>query len=387
MTLLAQFEAMHEQAAKTTGLADFGPDDYVVPLKLLLSSYDKADRLSDLGKQITIGATTGILVARLLAQQGFKAHPKFANAAIEKPIIIIGMPRTGSTALHRLLAKDPGCQWLPPWLGSAPMPRPARETWAANPWFQMTEQGLALFYQLFPRVLSMHPIHAAEPDECHCIINHTFWAPQQLALGARGEYLEWFAAHDAHDVYAYYRKVLGLIAGGDKRHWVLKDPNTHLFASWSLLDTFPDARIVYTHREPVSAMSSVSSLVYAIRESRERALTTEQNSREQLQVWGTAAAKMEPILDTLPADRVFDLHISELGADPVGSAERIYRHFNQPVTEATRAAWTQHAATDARSGHGAHDHRLEHCGFSASDVYDCVGSYGERYKRQYGHLA
>ena len=384
MKLLTQFETLHEQAIKATNLDDFGTPDYVEPMKLLLSTYDKGGRLNALAEQMTSGAMTGLLTARLLAQQGLKTHPQFANAAIEKPIIIVGMPRTGSTALHHLLAKDPECQWLAPWLGNTPMPRPKRETWEANPAFQMTVQGLEQFYQVFDGLVGMHPVLAAEPDECSLCINQTGWSAALAGLGAFGDYSEWMTNADARYAYRYHRKLLGLIAGGDRRRWLLKDPTTHSFAMPALLETFPDARIVCTHRDPVTALSSVSDMIYCLRRVREPGLSSAQNGRDQLSMWGPAAGRMQDVLDTLPPERVFDMHIDELQADPVGVATRIYGHFNLPVSDAARAAWTHHAGTNARSGHAPHHYTVESCGFNASDVDDAIGSYGERYRRQYG---
>ena len=383
MTLLTQFEALHEQAIKATNLDDFGAPDYVEPMKLLLSTYDKGGRLNALGIEMTVSATVGILVARLLAQQAFKAHPQFVNAEIEKPIIILGLPRTGSTALQRLLAKDPGCQWLTPWICNTPMPRPPRETWESNPMYQMTAQGLDQFFANFDGLLGLHPIRVAEADECRFIFDQTFWSPPLGGIGAFGDYTDWVVQADPHYAYAYHRKLLGLIAGGDTRRWILKDPTTHPFALPTLLDTYPDACFVFTHRDPVTALSSVSSMVYAIRKMREPSVSSAQNGRDQLALWGPTAEKMNSVLSSLPADRVIDIHVRELEADPVGTAEKIYRHFKQPVTDAARAAWTHHACTDARTGHAPHHYTIESCGFTASDVYDVVGGYGEKYRYQY----
>ncbi len=383
MTLLSQFDALHDQAAKATGLDDFGSDDYVEALKLFLSTCDKDQRFNQLGQQMTSAATVGTLSARLMAQQAFKAHPQFADSVVEKPIIILGMPRTGSTALHRLLAKDPDCQWLTPWLCNTPMPRPPRESWETNSLYQMTVQGLEQFYSLFPGLIGMHPIRAGEPDECRFIFDHTFWSPPLAGMGAFGAYSEWLAATDARYAYAYHRRMLSLIAGGDKRRWLLKDPTTHPFVMRTLLETYPDACLVYTHRDPVTAMSSVSNMVYTIRKEREPGLSSAQNGRDQLSLWGPATAKMEDVLSTLPPGQVCDVHINELEADPVGTAENIYRHFRFPVTDAAREAWAHHARTDARSGHALHQYKTEDCGFKSSDVYKAIGRYGDRYKRQY----
>lgn len=387
MTFLSQFDALHEQATKAAGLDDFGPADYIVPMKLLLSDYDNGNRFNPLGEQMICGAMVGLLVSRLIARQGFKTHLEFTHASIKKPIIILGMPRTGSTALHRLLVKDPGTQCLTPWLGNTPMPRPPKETWEDNPWFQMTAQGLEQFYQICPALKPMHPMLPGEADECRYGMEPSFWSPGFAFFGASGEYAEWVINADARYAYEYYKKVLGLIAGGDTRRWILKDPTTHIWAPQAALDAFPDALFVYTHRDPVTAMASLSDMMYTVRGMREPGLTSEQNGREQLALWGQAIEKTEEVLNQLSPSRIFNVHINELQADLAGTAERIYRYFELPVSDEAHQCWQQHARMDARSGHGAHHYKTESTGFNSNDVKAAIGRYCEKYRKLYGTAA
>jgi hypothetical protein len=301
MSLLSSFDAFHEQAAQLTGLSDFGLTDYVEPMKLLLSDLDKYCPHTEAGLQFTQGALVGSLISRLLAAKGFKDNPEFANAGIEKPLIITGMPRTGSTSLQKLLAKDPNSQWLPPWLGGAPMPRPPEDTWESNPFFQATKQGLEHIYQAIPEVLAMHPMKAGEADECRYAIGSAFWSPDIAFTGPMsGDYAHWLTSEKPLYAYRYYRKLLGLIAGGDKRQWILKDPTTHPFAPETMLEVFPDARIVYTHRDPASAMSSVSNMLYYVRGLRVSGLKPEENGRDQLAFWSPAIERLEACLSSTP---------------------------------------------------------------------------------------
>ena len=229
-SFLSRFDEFHEQAMKATGFDDFGASEYTEPLKLPLADYDKYGSFTPIGEQITSAGTVGLLAARLFAQQGFKQHPDFIATPIEKPIVILGLPRSGSTTLHRLLVRDPDTQHLVPWLGNTPMPRPPRETWESNPFYQMTKQALDGFWEIFPDVKLMHPMLADEPDECRYAFESTFWSPATAFAGVmEGAYGEWVSNTVPRYAYAHYRKVMGLIAGGDRRRWILKDPTTH---SW-----------------------------------------------------------------------------------------------------------------------------------------------------------
>ena len=387
MSFLSRFDAYHEQAAQLTKLSDFGSIDYVVPMKLLLADYDKYCPHTPKGEILSSGGIIGLLVSRLFAHQGFKEHPKFANAGVESPIIITGMPRTGSTALQKLLAKDPGTQWLPPFLAGAPMPRPPRETWEGNSMYQAMTEGLEQIYKLVPEVRQIHPMVAGEADECRFGMGGSFWCPDAAFTGpTRGAYAEWLSGPEPQSAYQYYRQVLGLVAGGDKRQWILKDPTTHPFAPRTMLATFPDARIVYTHRDPVASMSSASAMMYWVRRWRIDGLTPEQNGRDQLAFWSPAVERLEKALSTVDPARVVHVHMKELHEDPVGTAERIYRHFKLPVTNAAKQAWHEHVAKDPRSGHGVHLHKPEESGISAADVQRAVPKYWAGYAKRYGTM-
>lgn len=383
MSLVSQIDALHEQAAQLTGFDDFGPPDYREPMKLLMADYDRL--AIPTGIEMAAGAFVGMLAARLFAYRGFRDHPAFAAARIEKPIIILGMPRTGTTSLQRLLAQDPDCQYLVPWLGNAPQPRPPRETWEANPWFQATHQGLEMLYTIAPMLRAMHPMRAGDADECRYAMEPSLWSPALAFAGVVGDYADWVVKADTRPAYTYFRKVLGLIAAGDRRHWILKDPTTHLWAPETMMEFFPDARLVYTHREPVTAMASVADMLWNIRVLRQRGLTPQQNGREHLAMWAPAIERTTRVLERLPSWQVVHVHIEELNSDPVGTAERIYGHFGMPVGARTLDAWKRHVKTDARSGHGAHRYQAESAGIQASEVEARMPEYCASYRQRYGH--
>src|ERR1043166_6579981 len=129
---------LHDLVAAETGSADFGPGDYLPGLKVLLQSMDYDPRFSEGGRRIAWGQVSGGLKGRAHAVRAMKQHPRYAEQPVLSPVVITGVPRTGTTALHRLMAVDPRVQGLPTWLVDSPMPRPPAEIWASYPEFQRT---------------------------------------------------------------------------------------------------------------------------------------------------------------------------------------------------------------------------------------------------------
>jgi Sulfotransferase family len=378
-SFLSQFDAFHDMAAQATGLTDFGSDDYREPMRLLLADYDKHSYFNQLGVEMISGEIVGRLVGRLMTEQGIKQNPASTNASITRPLVIIGMARTGTTALLRLMSQDPALQSLPLWLGCTPMPRPPRETWESNPCYQQVAQGLEQMYTLDPEIRVIHPMAAGEPDECRFALNHSYWAPDCSTTAIVPNYAEWVLNCDARYAYRYYRRVLNLIATGDSRRWLLKDV-CHLFNLDAFLDVFPDACIVHTHRDPIVSTTSVASLIYHLRKLREDNLNPFDHGKLVLDTWTPALNRAEKVRRMRDPAQFFDVHNDEIQADPLGTVERIYRYFNLPVSDAARAAWRQRTHENPKSGHGAHHYKPEDFGFTPALVNDAMGEYYTRYK-------
>ena len=162
MAMAARFDELHDLAAKATGMDDFGTSDYVAPLRHLLDDYDRHNNFPASGEQVIVADLVGQLAGRLFAQSGFKSRPELADAPVEKPLFILGMARTGTTALLRLLSRDPATQSLPLWLAMTPMPRPPRDTWDSHPCYQQVVQGLAQ-PQLMRTARRLSASHSAVP--------------------------------------------------------------------------------------------------------------------------------------------------------------------------------------------------------------------------------
>ncbi len=379
MGFLSRFDEFHDIAAKASGLSDFGSDDYHDPMRLLLSDYDRHMDFNDFGVQMISGEIIGRLVGRLMTEQGLKSNPASINAPITPPLVVIGMARTGTKALQRLLSKDPAMQSLPLWLGCTPMPRPPRDTWAGNPCFQQVAQGLDQMYAQSPAIRSYHPMSADEPDECRFALNHSFWAPDCSTTAIVPAYADWVLNGDARYAYRYYRRALNVIGTGDDRRWLLKDV-CHLFNLDAFLDEFPDACVVFTHRDPIISLTSVTSLVYLLRQLREKTVDPVAHGRLSLDTWARAMDRAETVRRKCDPARFVDVHNDEFHADPIGTIERIYQHFGLPVSDAARAAWKARVSADPTSGHGKHEYKPEDFGLGRQTVDEAVGEYQARYQ-------
>jgi hypothetical protein len=364
---------IHELAMQATGLSDFGPNDYRAPMEHLLSQYDQEKTpYTEIGRELLLGEMVGRLCGRLRAIDGFKKHPEFAAAPVERPLIIIGMARSGTTALHRLLAHDPQLQSLPLWLAASPMPRPPLAEWADSPLYQATQQGVDRIYGLVPEFRDIHPVGAGMVDECRVITEQTFWACAAASMASAPDYGRWCLETDATYAYRYHRQVLGLIAGGDSRRWLLKCP-IHIWGLDALLKVYPDANIVYTHRRVEESLGSTASMVWLLRRMRQEGITPEQVGGHILQLWGRALRKSEELRASIDPARILDISLHDTLSDPLGTVERIYRNFDIPVTEEGMAAMRQFIAADPKAGHGGHRYTPEFFGLTESAVADVIG--------------
>lgn len=348
---------LHASATKVCGLTDFGPDDYSEPLGVLLESYRRDADLTELGSKMNRYFLRGALVARALSEASWRAHPTYADTPVARPIFVTGLPRTGTTALHRLLAADPGHQALEMWLTEFPQPRPPRETWAGNPIYQQIDAGFARHHLENPEFMGLHYMTAAEVEECWQLLRQTVKSIAYESLAYLPTYSQWLQGQDWTNAYVRHRQNLQLIGLGDQRRWILKNPS-HLFALDALLAVYPDALIIQTHRDPVTVLASSCSLSEHTTKGWSNTFYGKVIGETQLELWSrglreftTARARHNPA-------QFIDVDFADLRADPLGTVESIYRAFGIEFTDAARAAMTA-LDEESRSGDRKPVHRYE----------------------------
>jgi hypothetical protein len=369
-------EDLHASATRLTGLDDFGDDDYHEGLRVLLESYTADAELTPFGNKIKRAFLRGALVARLLSEAAWKNFPEHADVPIDRPIFVTGLPRTGTTALHRLLAADPGHQGLEVWLAEVPQPRPPRETWPDNPVFQRIQAGYEQHHAEHPEFMGVHHSSAEQVEECWQLLRQSAKSVSYECLAYLPKYSRWLREQDWTDAYRRHRRNLQLIGLPDKdRRWVLKNPS-HLFALDALLAVYPDALVIQTHRTPSTIVASVCSLNEQASAGWSEKFTGSVVGAAQLELWARGAAKFLEDRERHPSAQFCDVHYVDFVADPLGTVETIYRHFGLPLGATARTAMAAlHSESTAGPARPAHRYTLADFGLSAEEVDERFAPY------------
>ena len=234
--------------------------EHLEPLQVLLHSYEHSAGLTGVGNTMAASFLRGALAARLMSQAGFAQHPAHADVAIERPVFVTGIQRSGTTMMQRLLHADPAAQGLEMWLTQLPQPRPPRETWDDDPVYVMLRDGFEQHHAENPELAGIHFMTADTVEECWQLLRQSLTTAAYPALAHLPEYAAWLRQADWVPAYERYRRNLQLIGLNDVgKRWVLKNPS-HLDALDALMAVFPDALVVQTHRDPVTCVGSACSL-------------------------------------------------------------------------------------------------------------------------------
>lgn len=332
-------ESILATACEETGLEDFGPDDFRERLSLLVDEWTNDAGLSGLGRLTLLNKLTLFARNRLLIEAYLRAHPEVHDVVIERPIIVAGLPRSGTTHLLNLLAADSSKHALPLWESYEPLPMPGEAPGqdGRDPrWVRCNEQWEAV-QKTAPLLPAMHPL---DPDHIHEELelmgpDFASYNFEWLAMSPR--WRDHYYAHDQTPHYAYMKTVLKILQSrrGPGR-WVLKCPQ-HLEQLPVLRKTFPDATIAFTHRDPVSVIqSAVTMLAYGQRNGRKKV-----EPQRLIEYWSD---RVEHLLracvrdrQVIPDEQSIDVLFHEFMADDLKMVERIYEKAGDRMEETTRA--------------------------------------------------
>lgn len=367
-TNVGTVEDLHASAVKACGLDDFGSDDdnYREALAVLLEAFQREADLTELGSKMHRFFIRNALVARLVSEAAFKQYPEHADVPIERPIFVTGLPRTGTTAVHRLLAGDPRHQGLELWLAEFPQPRPPRETWSQNPVFQQIDAQFTKAHEENPDYTGLHFMTADEVEECWQLLRQSLHSVSYETLAHVPTYAQWLAHQDWTKPYQRHRRNLQLIGLNDReKRWVLKNPS-HLFALDALFATYPDALVVQCHRPAETIMASMCSLAQHTTEGWSNTFTGDVIGADSMETWSrglelfnTERAKHDPA-------QFYDLDYFKLIKDPVGAVEDIYRAFGIEYTDEARES-VRNTHEESKKGPRAPKHTYSLADYGLTD--------------------
>ncbi len=366
-------------ARRETGLRDFGDEGFRDGLRVLLRAYDEEARLSPYGRFLVWQELLGVLRARLGVVAAWRREPGLREQRIERPIFVLGLTRAGTTAQHFLLAQDPRHQVLEYWLAAAPGPRPPRERWEADPRYRAATRALRTSYWLDPGLRAIHDLRPDGPEECRHLLAQSFTDDTFDSNATLPSYSAWFAGCDMRASYAWHRGVLALIGStSPERRWVLKYP-AHLKHLGALLETYPDACIVQTHRDPAEVLPSLCSLVTRWRGIYEERVDRLAVARWQVEMWAARIQQALAVRDADDPQRYCDLQHRQISEDPLGAVRRVYEHFGLELGAEAEERMRSWLAENPPGRHGGHHYGAEDFGLRRAELAERFAVYRARF--------
>ena len=367
-------EHLHKAAMKETGLTDFGDPYHREGLLTLIESAEKDANLHVLGRAIMHGSIVVYLSNRLLLAEARNQTPEVFQRPLIPPIIIVGLPRSGTTLLHRMLALDPAHRGAPSWELTSPLPSgtPDRRR-------ELADKGDRLMQQLYQGRDRIHYSRIDEPEECVILQGTTFHSWVFLGLAPVYGYFDWYIAQDHLKAYQEYYQLLQVLQAVDpERRLTLKAPAHTTFLP-ILLHTIPNALIVQTHRDPVPVCSSTCSMIYSLWGMTTASIDIPRMAEMWITLMEKQAATSLTFRETNPGV-VYDVNYDRFIADPIGTVRGLYDHFGLTWPNRHEEELEAYVRENPQNKHGVHRYSPEDFGLTNDAI---VGRFTE-YRRRFG---
>lgn len=373
-------EALADEARSRTGLEDFGDRAFAEPYRRLVGAYREADHLTLLGRAAARSDLLRLLSNRLRLVESRRRHPSIRGEEVTAPLVVASLPRTGTTLLHGLLAQDPRNRAPATWEVMYPAPPPGTGRGVEDRMRRVRRQ-LGWFDRMAPEYKVAHPVGAELPQECMAITTHAFESPRFHRTHRLPGYREWIGRRDHRHAYRFHRRLLQHLqwrTPGER--WVLKSP-PHAFWIETLHRTYPEARYVQTHREPLTVLASFASHTAALRRAFVRGPAAPDPDRLARR-WSEAMGRMMDFRDggAVPADRFVDVRFRDLVRNPLAEVRRIYRGFDLPLGDEARERMRRFLRRHPRYEHGVHRYGASEYGVDP----EAHGPLFDRYRSRFG---
>ncbi len=373
-----------QASEQADGLADFGPGDYREALEVLSDSLAREAGLSPQGAQMLQGKLQAQLVNRLVIQDYCRRHPEILEERVDDPLVIVGLPRTGTTLLQRMLATDARFHSAAWWETRYPAPLPGEDVRDAGRRIALAREEVAQMIRFIPDILAIHPLDAMAADEEFMLMEHSFLCAMDSYANVPS-YTDWLARQDRTQVYAYLKTMLQFLQWQKRRRgeapaqrWVLKTPQ-HLHTLEILFQVFPGAQVVLTHRDPAQTIPSMASMAHTLWKLYADAPDAATVGRQWSGQMQRATAHAMTVRNGLPADRFLDVRFEDTVRDPFGVAQAVYRFAGMPLTESARAGMWAWMEGNPRNQRAVHAYTLEQFGLSQAQLERDFAGYRARH--------
>jgi Sulfotransferase family len=372
-------DALHAKASADTGLNDFGPDDYRERLDVYLAALREIDGLHAAGVVNFYGQLLQLLKNRLLLIDLLSRHPEIDDIELQPPVVIAGLPRTGTTHLHNLLAAAPTFRTMPYWESVEPFPLPAEAGVEPDPRRTRMDVAVSVINTVMPHFALMHEMTTDHVHEEIQLLANDVSTMLFETLGDVPRWRDYYRTHDQTPHYEYLArqlKAMQFLRGG--RRWLLKSPQ-HLEQVPVLDRVFPGSIVVFTHRDPVPvALSMIAMITYSARMHRSP-VPVEQIAGSWIDRLDQMLTALVHDRDTIGPERSIDIRFDEFMADELRVAERVYRLAGEPFTEEARTAVAGYLAGHQRGRLGNVEMSYEMFGLNEDSLRARFAPYVERF--------
>jgi hypothetical protein len=367
-----------------TGLADFGGEAFQAPLARLLDSLQREANLNAAGRAAQLARIVGSLKTRLVAEDSFRRNPEILAQDLAPPVFILGPTRSGTTRLHRLLSSDPQHHAVLWWENRAPAPYPGTDWRHDDPRIADAHEEVRATLEAVPQLAAVHPWDAEGPDEEIMLMEHAFLSQVPESGVNIPSYRSWLDSTNVREAYLYLSRMLLFLQwqkrerGEPGERWMLKTP-MHLGYLDDVFAVFPNARIVQTHRDPLTTVPSAASMYSALWE-----LNTDRVDKHEVgrQIQGRLAFGMRRCLasrDRLPPERFFDVWFEDVNHDAMSVIEGLYEWLERPVSPEARGAMETWLVDNARDKRPPHHYALDDFGYTKEALEADFSEYRRRF--------
>ena len=381
---VASLKADHllQAACRQTALYDFGDPSFREPLRRLLESLEAEARLNLMGRLASRYDLIRLLANRLRMEEDRKRNPDIAEEETPRPIIITGLPRTGTTLLHSLLALDPGSRVPLTWETMYPSPPPEAATYLTDQRIGLVDGQLRWLQRMVKGFNRIHPVDARFPEECLVIFSHSFLSYQFETTHRLPSYLDWLEGRDLRPAYEVHHRFLQHLqwrCPGER--WVLKAP-AHMFDFEAMFSVYPDACVIMTHRDPIEVTASNASLTANLRSAFSDDVDPVEVGPECSRRWAEAIERGMRSRDRgcAPAERFLDLYYVDLVADPIGVVRKVYACFDLPFPEVLEERIREFLLRNPKDRFGKHRYSMEEFGLDLEEETRRYAAYRERFR-------
>jgi Sulfotransferase family len=372
-------DELEDGARAATGLHDFGSPYYREGLERTVDALNNEAELSEIGNVIQHATISNALIQRLKVEDTYAQHPEIDDEVVGGPVFVIGLPRTGTTALSQLVAADPQFRSLRMWESQAPTPPPETATQDSDPRIAQAEEGLRMLDEMFPLMKTMHNSEATAATECQDLMGMSFRTFHFDGAVRVPSYLDWLMHCDMRETYTFHRRVLKLLQWHcPPTLWHLKTP-VHMFALDALIEAYPNAKFLWSHRDPAKVMGSVCSLIRYVRSWSSDRDDPKELGAEQLDSWAEAVRRAMDFRRRLGDSRFADVAFADLQHDPVGTLRAGYASLGLTFSDDSERAVEQWADEHKPGSRGAHDYELSDYGLTPEGVREQFADYLRTY--------